>query len=317
MTVSANPPGKTGRIPVIDAARGAALIAMAIYHFTWDLEFFGYVERGMTAVGGWKLFARSIASSFLFLVGFSLYLAHRNGIRWPGFWRRWAMVAIAALVISIATWFATPDVFIFFGILHEIAIASLLGLAFLRLPALATIAVAAAVIALPWFFRSEFFDPRYLAWIGFSATPVRSNDFVPVFPWFGAVLLGLAAAKLAENLGVLQKLQPLAQPNGGPLGWLGRHSLAFYLVHQPVLIALVWTFSQFSPPSPKINEVNFRNECEAACTPSREAEFCARYCDCMLGELLQPGAQITEELRNFCTMSSEEGALGQEGEASR
>lgn len=57
--------GPSGRIELLDIARGVALIAMAIYHFTWDLEFFGYAERGLTAVGGWKVFARCIASSFL------------------------------------------------------------------------------------------------------------------------------------------------------------------------------------------------------------------------------------------------------------
>ena len=88
------------RITAIDIGRGVALVAMAIYHFTWDLEFFGYVERGLTAVGGWKMFARCIASSFLVLVGISLFLAHRNGVRWPSFWRRWQMVAAAALALS-------------------------------------------------------------------------------------------------------------------------------------------------------------------------------------------------------------------------
>src|SRR5690349_4055324 len=87
------------RIAVLDLARGIALVAMASYHFTWDLEFFGYVDPGLTAVGGWKLYARCIASTFLFLVGVSLFLAHGNGIRWPAFWRRFAMVAGAALAI--------------------------------------------------------------------------------------------------------------------------------------------------------------------------------------------------------------------------
>ena len=102
---SASPPtaaivAKHPRIALLDLARGAALIAMAIYHFTWDLEFFGYVDPGMTAHGGWKLFARCIASSFLFLVGVSLFLAHASGIRWRGFLIRLAMVGGAALAIS-------------------------------------------------------------------------------------------------------------------------------------------------------------------------------------------------------------------------
>jgi len=87
--------GPGARIELIDLARGAALAAMAVYHFTWDMEFFSYVQAGTTAVGGWKIFARCIASSFLFLVGVSLFLAHRDGVRWPGFWRRLAMVGAA------------------------------------------------------------------------------------------------------------------------------------------------------------------------------------------------------------------------------
>ena len=151
-----NEPQPRGRIDAIDIARGVALVAMAIYHFTWDLEFFGYVPPAMTAVGGWKLFARCIASSFLFLVGVSLFLGHARGIRWKGFLRRLAMVAGAALAITLVTYIAVPTGFIFFGILHQIALASVLGLAFLRLPAVVTLLAAAAVIAAPHYLRSAF-----------------------------------------------------------------------------------------------------------------------------------------------------------------
>ena len=70
------------RIGLLDTARGVALIAMASYHFAWDLEFFRYIEAGTTAFGWWKMYARGIAGSFLFLVGFSLVLAHTPAIRW-------------------------------------------------------------------------------------------------------------------------------------------------------------------------------------------------------------------------------------------
>ena len=159
-------PGR--RIPTIDIARGVALVAMAIYHFTWDMEFFGYAEAGLTSVGGWRLFARGIASSFLFLVGVSLYLGHARGIRWPGFLRRLAMVAGAAIAISIATYIAIPGGFIFFGILHQIALASLLGLLFLRLPTIVTFLAAVAVIVAPFYLRSAFFDHPAWWWVGLS-----------------------------------------------------------------------------------------------------------------------------------------------------
>ncbi|MEQ1950661.1 DUF1624 domain-containing protein [Mesorhizobium sp. CN2-181] len=313
-----------GRLEWLDVARGVALIAMAVYHFTWDLEFFGYVLPGTTGFGAWKLFARSIASSFLFLVGVSLVLAHARGIRWPGFWRRFAMVAGAALAISVITYFAVPNAFIFFGILHQIALASLLGLVFLRLPALLTLLVAVAVIALPQFFRSYIFSHPALWWVGLAPANPRSNDYVPLFPWFGAVLLGIAVARLAVDTGLTARLATLHPGRWSrPLQFLGRHSLAFYLIHQPVLIGCVWLFSQVWPAAQQTPEVGFRYACEANCQQSRDEAFCARYCACMLDGLETSGdlpkvlagadeAGLRErvtDLAGMCTATTEENNL--------
>lgn len=279
-------PPSAGRIAAVDLARGVALIAMAIYHFTWDLEFFGYVPPGMTAVGGWKLFARAIASSFLFLVGVSLFLAHARTVRWrPMLWRL-GMVAGAAAAISLVTWFAVPNGFIFFGILHQIALASLLGLAFLRLPALVTLAAAALVVAAPHFLRSPAFDHPALWWLGLAPMNPRSNDYVPVFPWFGAVLCGIAAAKVCATRGWLERIASLPTPAWQrQLVFLGRHSLAFYLIHQPVLIGLVWLASQLVPPPDRSAAGAFPEACRAQCVEARDAAFCLRYCECMLHAL--------------------------------
>jgi len=274
------------RIGMIDVARGVALLAMAVYHFTWDLEFFGYIEPGTTAVGGWKLFARTIASSFLFLVGVSLVLAHGRGTRWRPFLSRLAMVAAAAAAISLVTWFAVPGGFIFFGILHQIALASLIGLAFLRLPWLLTMLAAVLVIAAPHYLRASFFDSPWLWWVGLSSVDPPSNDYVPVFPWTGAVLAGIAVARLTEGLGLLAALG-LVTPGrtAAPLVFIGRHSLAFYLVHQPVLIGAIWLFAQVFPPQVTPARASFVDACIATCEESRDGDFCPRYCGCVLDRL--------------------------------
>ena len=122
--------GVGGRLVAIDLARTVALVGMAVFHFTFDLEMFGLVPPGTTTTGGWAVFARLIAGSFLFLAGLSLVLAHGEGIRWRAFGVRMAKVAGAAALVTAGTYAAFPHAFVFFGILHSIALASLMGLAF-------------------------------------------------------------------------------------------------------------------------------------------------------------------------------------------
>ncbi|QDZ02553.1 DUF1624 domain-containing protein [Nitratireductor mangrovi] len=278
------------RIASLDVARGAALLAMAVYHFTWDLEFFGYAEPGLTAAGGWKYFARAIASSFLGLAGVSLFLAHARGVRWSAFGRRLAMIVAAAAAITLATYFAMPDAFIFFGILHQIALASLLGLFFLRLPWWATAVAAAAFITAAFVLRTPLLDHPAWWWTGLSQALPRSNDYVPVFPWFGAVLAGIALAQLAARAGALKWLAERTMPRWtDPLALAGRHSLAVYLVHQPVLIASVFLFSQVFPAQTETPQVQVRLACEDRCRQDRGEEFCAFYCVCVLDRIEAEG----------------------------
>lgn len=300
------PSKRIPRIDALDVARGVALLAMASYHFTWDLEFFGYAEPGMTAQGAWKLYARAIASTFLMLAGASLVLAHANGIRWPNFWRRFVMVAGAAAAISIATYLAVPNGFIFFGILHEIALGSLFGLAFLRLPPLLTLIVALLVIAAPSFLRSAVFDHPLLWWLGLAPINPRSNDYVPVFPWFGIVLVGIALARSLLDAGLLARLALLRPGNWAtPFRFAGRHSLAVYLIHQPVLIGCVWLFAQIWPAQVETVQARFTQSCEARCVETQSAVLCRHYCACMLdriesANLLQPmfSGAASEELNS-------------------
>jgi len=293
------------RIEVLDLARGLALFAMASYHFSWDLEMFGYLDAGATTHGLFKAYARSIAGSFLFLAGVSLVLAHGRDLRPTAFLKRFAIVAGAAALISLVTFFATPDGFIFFGILHAIAAFSVIGLAFLRLPALVTVAVGAFCIGLPFFFRSEAFDPVWLSWIGLFTVPPRSNDFVPLMPWLGPFLIGMGITKYAVSQGLIERLRSITA-GSGPVSratrFCGRHSLAFYLVHQPVLLSLVWVASQVIPAPPVDPLSGFVSECEIGCEANNSAAFCKRFCGCVTDELLsqelfQPfiAGQITQD----------------------
>ncbi len=274
-----------GRIGALDTLRGIALIAMASYHFTWDLEMFAYLDPGTATQGWWRLYARGIASSFLFLAGFSLYLAHQRRINWPSFGKRFAMVAGAALLISVATFFAVPDGWIFFGILHNIAAASLIGLLFLRLPVIVTALVAIAAFLAPGYLSSEAFNPIWLSWIGLSTMPPRSNDYVPLLPFLAPLLLGLAVSKIVTPRGWLDSFRKDSGKRN-VLAFLGRHSLIVYLVHQPILIGIVYLASLVMPPAPIDQVEAYKKSCENSCVQQQNGlELCQSFCGCTLEKL--------------------------------
>lgn len=273
------------RIDALDVARGVALVAMATYHLSWDLEFFGYLAPGTSTTGVLKIYARSIASSFLFLVGVGLVLAHANSIRWRAFANRWIKIAAAAALISVVTWFATPQSFVFFGILHHIAFASIAGLAFLRLPWWALIGLAAIVYMTTPLMQGPNYATMATYWVGLSSVQPQTNDFVPVLPWFSAVLAGMGAGKLV----FMARTPPAVLTPGGwkadaapgrLLALFGRWSLTFYLLHQPVLLGLVFAFSLAFPATQ-----DFSSACNRACAPQYGVERCTAYCVCAEAEL--------------------------------
>jgi uncharacterized membrane protein len=232
------------RLPIVDAARGTALLAMFVYHFSWDLNYYDLVSIDIGEGGslGWVLFARLTAGSFLFLVGVSLVLASRGGIRHELFVKRLVWVGGAALLVTLATWWMTPDDVIFFGILHCIAVSSVLALPFLRLPIWLALVAAGFCFVAPSLFASPVFDAPWLRWLGLMSYFPETADYEPLLPWFGAVLLGIATARCT-----LPSLETAAwarwkpeNPGARLLAWAGRHSLGIYLAHQPVFLTLLY-----------------------------------------------------------------------------
>ena len=190
------------RWPAIDVARGVAIAAMVVYHFAWDLSFVRLIATDIVGHPAWQLFARTIAASFLVLVGIGLALGHGDGVRWRSHLRRLAVITGAALAITLVTRFAFPDEYIFFGILHCIALSSLLALPFLHAPTAVLAVGAAFCFAAPVLFTAPALDEPYLDWLGLGSSAPVTNDYVPVFPWFGWVLVGLATARVIRRLAV-------------------------------------------------------------------------------------------------------------------
>lgn len=241
-----NTQGQPKRLLTVDIARSLALLGMGAFHLVFDLQIFGLIPAGTTGTGFFYWHARLVAGSFLFLAGASLWLAHGSGLLWPSFWRRWIKVAGAALLVTVATWAAMPEYYVFFGILHAIALCSLLGLIFLRCPALITAAFGAMVMAASYYLPGPAFDAPLIRFLGLHTTPTLTVDFEPLFPWFGPFLLGLALARVLDHAKFLPRLAIASTRVTRAFAWPGQHSLMIYLAHQPVLLAVVWAYATLS-----------------------------------------------------------------------
>lgn len=273
------------RFAIVDIARGVAIIAMVAYHLCWDLSYFRFIAADVGYDPAWVLLARSILAVFLFLAGVSLVLGHGSGIRWRSFWRRWIFVVAGALAISVATYFAFPQSFVYFGVLHAIALFSLMGLAFLRTPLWLAMSVAVVVIGLPFFYSDPLFNEKVFSWLGFWQVPPPANDLVPVFPWFGAVLLGIIAMRLVLAAGWSNRLAAIAPSGRLPrlLAFLGRWSLLIYLLHQPILLGLVYPAAALLQPQVAMRDVTFLRSCQSTCEAGgTPADMCVTYCQCGL-----------------------------------
>jgi len=278
----ARPAGRpTARLPWLDAARGAAVLAMFVFHFIWDLGHFGHIDPDFPYTKGVKDFGHAIAFAFLFIAGVGLVLAHGGGIRWRAFARRLLIVAGAAALVSAGTYVAFPQNYVFFGILHCIAAASLLAAPFLTRAGPAALAGAILAGAAPLLFSGPLFDAPLLRWIGLSTAMPFTNDYRPLFPWSGALLLGVAAAKFCGARVGAPAGAGFSGRSGRGLRLLGRHSLLLYLLHQPVLFALFSAAAAIAPATDEKTAPGFIPACETQCVSAGGAEsFCRAACLC-------------------------------------
>ncbi|HEY8214104.1 MAG TPA: heparan-alpha-glucosaminide N-acetyltransferase, partial [Methylocystis sp.] len=154
----------------LDVARGLAVLAMIVFHLIWDLSHFGYAPATLPWSTPVTIFGHSIAFAFLFIAGVALVLAHRAHMRWPAFWRRFAIIVAAAALVSAGTYVAFPKAFVFFGILHCIAVASLIAIPFLFAPWPVALAGGAFFLVGGEFLASPVFNADWLQWIGLSTS---------------------------------------------------------------------------------------------------------------------------------------------------
>jgi uncharacterized membrane protein len=237
---------KEDRLWEIDALRGVAIVMMVIYHFLWDLHSLGGYDIALRT-GFWSYWQIVTASLFTGLVGLSLTLSynrerqtHPTGSLWPKYIIRGLTILTWGVVIGVVTYLALGvGAYVRFGILHLIGLSIILAYPFLRLR-WANLALGVLVILVGSVVPRLELGLPWLEWL--APTPGSGVDYAPLFPWFGRVLIGIFLGNTLYAGGVRRFSLPDASHNAlvRLLRLLGENSLLIYLIHQPILIGILF-----------------------------------------------------------------------------
>lgn len=226
----------------IDFLRGFAIIIMIIYHLFYDLNFFNFYNINIGS-GLWWYFARVIASTFILLVGISLTLSYSRAKKpnYAKYMKRGFRIFSWGLLITLMTGIFLRQGFVMFGVLHLIGVSIILAYPFLKFRFL-NLFTGIIFIIFGTYIKNFTFDFPWLMWLGLRPESLYTFDYFPIFPWFGLVLIGLFIGNsLYPNYKRKFKLPDISNFSFVRLFcFLGRKSLFIYLIHQPILITLIY-----------------------------------------------------------------------------
>jgi uncharacterized membrane protein len=239
---------KSARLWEIDTLRGVAVVTMIWYHLAWDLWYFGAVPT-LDPFHGWlRLLQRYTCISFIMLAGLSLTLVNQqllrrglgNGDRFRHFLRRGLIVFGWGMVLTVVMRVSGVGR-IDFGVLHLIGFSIVAAFPFLPYKWL-NLALWAILLVLGGWILTVTVQTYWLVWLGFMPAGYDAVDYFPIIPWFGVALLGVFFGNLLYPQG--RRGFPLPDWSDWfavrGLRWLGSHSLPIYLLHQPILFAILF-----------------------------------------------------------------------------
>lgn len=224
------------RIDLLDATRGFCVIYMVFYHFMYNLVYMVGVNSSFLYNPIMNILQFVVASLFITLCGISCNFSKSN-------LKRGSKLFLIAIIITIATYCFSPSFYVVFGIIHFLAFATLSYGLFQKFFEKIRLNFSFPLILLAlfaWFYLNILplrFDISGLSFLGITNTNFRSSDYFPVFPWIFLFYIGIyLGRKIKEN----QFPAWFYSYKNSFLANIGKKSLAIYVLHQPILIALTY-----------------------------------------------------------------------------
>lgn len=231
-----NTPAKnSSHLVFIDYWKSFAIFAMIIYHFIFDLNFFNLlkIDLSLPLIRFIQLFS---GLSFILISG--LLFSYNFSTKFPT--KRFIVLSLVAFLISITTWIYPNQSYIKFGIIHFLALSTLIGYFTQNLPQTNKLILGSLIILLGFYFQTISTNLPFLFFLNILTPDFSSLDFYPFFPFFGIFLLG---QYLSSKLFLFNFLNFL--PRNSIFEKISKHSLLIYLLHQPLLIFLILLLSNF------------------------------------------------------------------------
>ncbi len=235
----------------IDFLRGIAIIIMMLFHFLFNLYYFGNLDINLTT-GFWSYFADTGASIFLLLVGISLTLSYSRATLstarlFKKFFKRGLKIFSWGIIITIITRIFLGDMYVIFGVLHLIGVSIILSYPFLKFRGW-NVLIGVFCIITGACIENLVMDFPWLLWLGLRPAQFSTVDYFPLLPWFGVVLIGIFLGNVLypghRRIFYLVDLSHLSPVKS--LCFLGKHSLFIYLVHQPIFIVILFSLGLIS-----------------------------------------------------------------------
>lgn len=239
------------RYKLLDGIRGFALIHMIIYHAIWDLVYIAGFDWQWYQTETGYIWQQAICQTFICLSGFCVPLGRRR-------LQRGCTVFLAGLMISAVTIMAMPDNRVVCGILTLTGSCMLLMIPLERILIHFRPQAGLAVCIILFIFTrninqgwlgagslkllelpQKWYYNLFTAWLGMPAPDFFSTDYFSLFPWMFLFTAGYFLYRLFSTNGLLHYLEHGVLK---PFEWLGQHSLGIYMIHQPVLYAMLLLF---------------------------------------------------------------------------